>query len=1522
MIEDHRKVIADVSGMEPSPAIIELEDALLAGDPSLDIEDEGTPLRGYRLLEQIGTGAFSVVWRGIQPSVEREVAIKQIRSDLASQPEFIRRFEGEAHMVARIEHPHIVPLIDYWRDPDSAYLVMRWLRGGTLERRLDDGPLSLDETLEMATQIGGALSVAHERGVVHRDVKAANILFDEQGNAFLTDFGIALEVAESGGPEAALSVGSPAYASPEQIRREQLGPESDVFSLGVVVYECLSGSLPFRDSSSAEDLIERQLNTPYPPLSGLRSDIPSEVSAAVSRATEKDPKSRFSSVGDFLAALLRSGPMVEEGRATVTRADVANPYMGLASFDDSDADRFFGRERLVSELLGRLSGNTITSRCLVVVGPSGSGKSSVVRAGLTPALRSGAVPGSDNWFVTTMVPGADPFESLEAALLRVAVKPPESLLGQLRHRDRGLLRGLRRCVATDDDRVLLVIDQFEEVFVGPAAESADRFLDALSVAVEDPTSLLRLVVTLRADYYGRPLEHPAFARILKKTAVDVTPLAPDELERAIVRPARRVGVEFEPGLVARIAAETVRQPSPLPMLQYTLGELFDRRSGNRMTAADYDALGGLSGALAARAEAVYSAGTVAQKSAARRVLGRMTDPSAADLRRRVTVSDLGDDPDAAWVLEHFGAARLLSFDRDQASRDPTVEVAHEALLREWPRLVGWLSEDRELLLSADATALAADAWLAAGRQGADLYRGARLERANELASTTPERLRAIDLEFIEASNTAAAADRRLEEARVARLRRLVAGVAAALVVALVAGGVALVQQSRATDEAERAEIAAEEARTQASIAEEQTRIAEEQAEIAREQTQIALDSVAESELQTLIAQSAALTREQPDVSLLLALEAARRQPGAASDQAVLNALGSTTQHLVATYPPIVDPADDCLGLYFGAVSQNGHEFAVLDGQMVRRDLKTGAITEHGVSPIACSVWFGDIDTSRWFMTSMPPSQNRFGSFEEGWDVVVDLESGRWPMLTEFTALNRIVFANDDGVVTVVDGTTGEQVGPAIEGTDNVWWRPAVSGDGRHIALSLSYFGAPEGVGRVVVLDGETGEEVFRINTQVRPQTPVFDDAAGELLVGMMDGSIITVDIESQRIVSEVESGFASEVFMIGLRPDGAVVAIGEGGAELVDRRLGRLGTSMSLQGVDAGFYVLPDGRIVAYRLDAMVEVYDFDPSNALIDRILSVDDPATEYAFNDGRAGGVDLLTGEVRTVELATGERTSVVLRTPDGELFEPVKAFPETEGVSAVNADSTYARFEGETLVDRIRFDGTYRWGKRLEDLWAMLVLRSDGTYGVEVLDVTPGSPRVALSLDLAGVPETVHPTPDGGAHVVMAGGILETYDPAGRRVGTVEIGQATYDITRDSESGRLVIALEGGGLALVDPATAQIERIPIVSRVANLGFGRAGELLAITFVDGRVRLWDVERGEAAGLVWEGRGAVAGSPSWYDADTESVWIFASGKILQVPLNPDRWIEKACQVVGRELTQEEWDRYVPGDGPPVPACS
>jgi len=189
VFHDYRAELAEL-GLEPPEETSRLERQIVQGDPALD-EEPRRPraLRGYKILDRLGEGAFSVVYRGTQPSVGRDVAIKQIRAELANRPEFIRRFEAEAHMVARLEHPHIVPLIDYWREPGSAYLVMRLLRGGSLESSVLDGQWTLDRTVRMVDQIGSALAASHRADVIHRDVKSANILLDTEDNAYLSGVG-------------------------------------------------------------------------------------------------------------------------------------------------------------------------------------------------------------------------------------------------------------------------------------------------------------------------------------------------------------------------------------------------------------------------------------------------------------------------------------------------------------------------------------------------------------------------------------------------------------------------------------------------------------------------------------------------------------------------------------------------------------------------------------------------------------------------------------------------------------------------------------------------------------------------------------------------------------------------------------------------------------------------------------------------------------------------------------------------------------------------------------------------------------------------------------------------------------------------------------------------------------------------------------------------------------------------------------------------------------------------------------
>ncbi len=490
-----------------------------------------------------------------------------------------------------------------------------------------------------------------------------------------------------------------------------------------------------------------------------------------------------------------------------------NPYKGLRAFREADAPDFFGRETLVARVLARLAETGEFSRFLAVVGPSGSGKSSVVKAGLVPALRLGKLPGSEDWQIVTIMPGAQPWEELEAALLRIAVNPPETLLTQLREDERGLLRAIKRVLPVDKDQTLiLIIDQFEEIFtLVPEPTEARFLLDSLYAAVTDSRAPVRVVITLRADFYDQPLMHLAFCELLRQRTEVVGPLSPEELERAIVGPAERVGAQLETGLVSVLVSEVSEQPGPLPMLQYTLTELFDQRRGRTLTMAAYDRMGGALGALARRANAVFDSLKPQEQAAARQVMLRLVTlgEGTEDIRRRVSQAELlsvGGEASQA-TLDAFDWSRLLTFDLDPVTREATVELAHEAIIREWGLLRTWLDESRDDVRLQRLLTRSAAEWAAAGRDASYLLHGSRLTQFEGWAQTTDVVLTGDERFYLAASITEE--KRRLTRRR--RVRNLV--LTAVIAVALVMSILAL----WANSQRQHAETAEHEARRQASI---------------------------------------------------------------------------------------------------------------------------------------------------------------------------------------------------------------------------------------------------------------------------------------------------------------------------------------------------------------------------------------------------------------------------------------------------------------------------------------------------------------------------------------------------------------------------------------------------------------------------------------------------------------------------------------------------------------------------------
>jgi WD40 repeat protein/DNA-binding SARP family transcriptional activator/class 3 adenylate cyclase len=752
-----RAILADELGIDPSPELVRLHGRILRQDPGLDLQ--GQALRAYRLLEKVSEGPRGVVFRAIQPRVERDVAVKIFHETIATDASFVRRFEQEAQAVAGLEHPHIVPIYDSWREPGRAYIVSRYLRGGSLRGLQERAQrLERDRALRIVEQVASALAFAHGQGVAHGSVGSSNVLFDAEGNAYLGDFLVGV------GPV------------PE--------PSSDVRQLARLARSLLADGMP----EPLHALVEEADLGKAPP-----------GAEAFTRAAR---------------AVLEPSAIAHAPR----RDDVRNPYKGLRPFTEADARDFFGRGELTQRLVERLRGEDVGSRFLAVVGPSGSGKSSVVRAGLVPAIRRGALGDPERRFVAEMSPGAHPMDELEAALLRIAVRPAARLHEMLDAGSRGLLQAVD-LVAPDEAEVVLIIDQFEEVFTLCGDErKREHFLESLRVATADPDSRLRVVVTLRADFYDRPLTYPRFAELLAATTEAVPPLTPDELEQAIRRPAQQVGVSPEPGLIAEMIAEVAHQPGALPLLQYALTELFERRDDDRLTLRDHQAIGGVAGALSARADRILEATDPDGRRAIKQVFLRLVTlgEGTQDTRRRVVRGEL-DALDVRQeaingVLDAFGRHRFLTFDRDPSTREPTLEIAHEALLVAWGRLRGWIDEMRDDVRQERRLARAAAEWRASDRDPSFLMGGTRLERVADWQASTDLALGERERAYLKASldqrdtERAEEDERRRREARLerrsrARLRALVAlfGVAT-----LVAGSLTVIatnQRERASREA-------------------------------------------------------------------------------------------------------------------------------------------------------------------------------------------------------------------------------------------------------------------------------------------------------------------------------------------------------------------------------------------------------------------------------------------------------------------------------------------------------------------------------------------------------------------------------------------------------------------------------------------------------------------------------------------------------------------------------------------------
>jgi WD40 repeat protein len=1506
----------------------------------------GTELAGYRIESLLGWGGMSVVYVAEDLRLKRKVALKLLAASLAEDESFRKRFLRESELAASIDHPNIVPIFEAGTTEDLLFIAMRYVEGRDLKELLQQGRLDPTDAIGILAQVASALDAAHARGLVHRDVKPSNVLLDAgarpdgSDHVYLADFGLMKRVSEEAGiGDDGQLLGTIDYVAPEQIAGEEIDGRADVYSLGCVLYECLVGQPPFRDDSDIA-VVFAHLESEPPAPSARRPELPVALDAVIARALAKEPEQRYPSCREFARAALSvsvdeaSRRLVDvASRAAAGRSDLSEveaelagkvidlqlvreqaqvlsgpdtparvaiegtcPFKGLASFEPVDADYFFGRERLVAELIARLVG----AGFLGIVGPSGSGKSSVLRAGLLPALAAGVLPGSGGWRRLLLRPGEHPLDELRRVLVSGAKDPLAEALDAL----------------PSGARLLLAVDQLEELFTACRSDVERAALaDTLARAAADPDGRAVVVVALRADFYGRFAVYPRFAQLLGANHVLVGPMQASELRRVVELPAGRVGLRVAPELADALVDDVEGEPGALPLLSTALLELWQKRQDNALTLAVYRESGGVHGAVARLAEGTYAQIPDERKPIVRAIMLRLVGEGEgegegdAPVRRRAPLSelDLERNEDVADVLATLADSRLVTVG------EGSVEVAHEALLREWPRLREWIEEDTDWRRLRRHITQAATEWDAGGRDQGELYRGARLAAALDWTADHALDVNELEREFVTESRDVSEKETKRVRRTNRRLRGLLGGVAVLLAAALAGGIFAFIQRGEARD-AETAQFA-----------------------------------------QRLGAQ--ALVEEDLDLSLLLA-----RQAVAIDDTP------QTRGYLLADLlrspaaVGIMHAQGDVSSLRGIAVSPDGKTLAIAspDVGLLLFDARTHepiggpveapSVTEAGYlsfasveavaySPDGETLAFGGpayirlIDARTRMLLAEAPTETvatRMAFTSDGSQLAV-VESGgegdsAWITIREASTLQPIgapiqpggfnglfisqwwtdpsVALTPDGRSLVTTSAFGELAWWDLESRKKT--RTVEVENGYH-ALALSPDGLTAAIGferGIRLIDVRTGDVQEAGGALTSDPIWLLFSPDGKTFVSTSRDGTVTLWDAAAATPAETLRGHSRSVRQPVFSPDGETLyTASDDGTAIAwdlsgDRGLGRRFTFTHDRGLHnwpdrhPGKFS-PDGRLIAVGLKeegiGLWDARDLTPAgeslvetggevNALA---FSSDGETLAAVAENGLATIWDVRSRSLRHEPFRVSSYAIGVSISADGKMLATaggdgvtlwdVAAGAEVGHIGDFSAAGDVAFSPTEPLVAFAR-EGILEQGQGYAEIWD--VARRSRIASLQVDTVDPGYVlgwAVAFSPDgrmlaTAGIEQLVH------LWDVRTGRLIREIE---QNVGTAVLG---LEFSPDGK----VLAISGGGpfASLWDVATgAQIgQRLTAGSREAMLDLSPDGSRLLMTLGNGQGAVWDID-------------------------------------------PHSWAQRACDLANRTLTREEWERFLP-DRPYEPACA
>jgi serine/threonine protein kinase/formylglycine-generating enzyme required for sulfatase activity len=737
---------------------------------------------GYVLLRPIGRGGMGEVFLARDTLLERAVAIKLIG---ALEPGAIarERFLREARAIARLQHPNVVAVYRAGAVAGVPYLVSELVRGGSLDRL--DLPLPWADLLRVCVGLAAGLAAAHRRGVLHRDLKPANALLADDGEVKLCDFGLAKLIGSPGeeasgsatssgasdGSTAELTregvwLGTPRYMAPEIWRSEPATVQTDLYSLGAMFYKLASGE-PATNGSTLEELRTAALAGPRRPLAELAPELDRRFSTLVDRCLAPLPAERPTTADEVYSELVAL-------TANVAKPPPGNPYRGLRAFDAEHRALFFGRRSESVAVLELLR----TDSLVIVAGDSGVGKSSLCRAGVLPLVTEGRME-ERSWSTIRIVPGRHPLTELGRALARHLADDDAVIVSTLNGDARALASRLRAHLG--DSRGLVVfVDQLEELVTESDLEERDAAAAALAeLASRIPG--VRVLATARGDFLTHLAALPGLGHEMARSLYLLGPLDRGQLREVIVGPARSSGLSFESeALVETLVAAADTSTSALPLLQFALAELWERRDEARRTipAAALDAIGGVDGALARHADGVLAAMSPGERRAARHLLTQVVTTRGTRAYRPES-EIVGDNPLARAALRALVRGRLLAVHSDDDGQ-PIYAVTHEALLTGWSSLRTWLDRDGERRAVHERLAVAAVEWERLSAARAVLWGAAQLAEATRV-ELTPAGLAGRERAFLEAS---------LREARRRSKRRLLMMIAAPVVVLAAWSGLA------------------------------------------------------------------------------------------------------------------------------------------------------------------------------------------------------------------------------------------------------------------------------------------------------------------------------------------------------------------------------------------------------------------------------------------------------------------------------------------------------------------------------------------------------------------------------------------------------------------------------------------------------------------------------------------------------------------------------------------------------------